>query len=98
MTWLPIYERWVVTASADGDDAFGYADFALGSFQHEIRMKDGAGEIVRRDWQAQLEGWDQERWAYVLDNGIIGEAEALRWADEVWGSKECEEEDEDEDE
>jgi hypothetical protein len=57
-------------------------------------MKDGAGKIVRRDWQAQLEGWAEERWAHVLDNGIIGEAEALRWANEVWGSKECEEEDE----
>jgi hypothetical protein len=32
------------------------------------------GEIIRRDWRAQWGGWDQERWAYVLDNGIIGEA------------------------
>jgi hypothetical protein len=48
--WLPIYDRWVVTASADGDDAFGYPDFALGSFSHECVMKDGAGEIIRRDW------------------------------------------------
>jgi hypothetical protein len=68
-----------VTASADGADAFGYADFALGSFQQETAMKDRAGEIVRRDWRAQLDGWDQERWAYVLDNGIVGKAEALRW-------------------
>jgi hypothetical protein len=52
VTWLPIYDRWVVTASADGDDAFGYADFELGSFQQETAMKDRAGEILRRDWRA----------------------------------------------
>jgi hypothetical protein len=41
-----------------------------------------------------LDGGDQERWAYVLDNGIVGEAEAQRSADEKWGSEEPEEEDE----
>jgi hypothetical protein len=46
-------------------------------------------------WRAQWGAWGQERWAYVLDNGIIGEAEALRWADEVWGTDEPKE-DEDE--
>jgi hypothetical protein len=32
LVWVPIYERFVVTASADCPDAFGYADFALGHF------------------------------------------------------------------
>jgi hypothetical protein len=31
----------------------------------------------------------------VLDNGIIGEAQAQRWADEVWGSDEPDEEQDD---
>jgi hypothetical protein len=92
-TWLPIYDRWVVTASADGDDAFGYTDFAIGCFTHETPIVEGAGEIIRRDWRAQADGWGQERWAYVLDNGIIGDAKALHWADEVWGSEEAEQED-----
>src|SRR6516164_1969152 len=29
---LPYYDRYVVTASADCPDAFGYCDFALGAF------------------------------------------------------------------
>jgi len=68
--------------------------FAIGCFTHEMLIAAGPGEIIRRDWRAQLDGWGQERFAYVLDNGIIGEAEVLRWADEVWGSGEPEEEDE----
>jgi len=33
LVWTPIYERFVVTASADCPDAFGYADFVLGKAQ-----------------------------------------------------------------
>ena len=32
LVWTPIYDRFVVTASADCPDFFGYADFALGHF------------------------------------------------------------------
>ena len=90
VTWLPIYDRWVVTASADGDDAFGYADFAIGAFPHGTALIEGAGEIIRRDWARQAAGWGQERWAYLLDNGLVGEAAAQRWADDVWGRDEPE--------
>ena len=31
LVWLPGFDRFVVTASADGTDAFGYSDFALGT-------------------------------------------------------------------
>jgi hypothetical protein len=34
VTWLPGFDRHVVTYSADSPDALGYFDFALGSFAH----------------------------------------------------------------
>jgi hypothetical protein len=36
LVWLPTYDRFVLTYSADSPDAFGYCDFALGTVAAEI--------------------------------------------------------------
>ena len=51
LVWTPIYDRYVVTASADCPDAFGYADFALGHFGRN----DNVGQSVIEDHQARLD-------------------------------------------
>ena len=89
VTWLPIYDRFVITASADSPDAFGYCDFALGSFGIETPIKKGSSAIIAADWNVQHEGWDQQRWAYLFDTGLITEEEADALANGVW----CEEAD-----
>src|SRR5690349_12416750 len=43
VTWLPYYDRFVVTASADCPDMFGYCDFALGAFGIDKPIKEEAG-------------------------------------------------------
>ena len=95
VTWLPYYDRFVVTASADSPDAFGYCDFALGSFGIETPVKEGSSTIIRTDWELQHEGWDQQRWAYLFRNGLISDEEASALADEVWPDEQDDEEAED---
>jgi hypothetical protein len=45
VTWLPHYDRFVVTASADCADGFGYCDFVIGP------IKEGARRVVCGDWK-----------------------------------------------
>ena len=97
VTWVPIYERFVVTASADSPDALGYCDFALGAFRADTPVKEGAKAIICADWKAQQGGWDQQRWAYLFGTGLITETDAYAWADEVWESDEEDEKIEDTD-
>ena len=46
VAWLPYYDRFVVTASADCPEGFGYCDFAIGSFGIETPLKGGARRII----------------------------------------------------
>ena len=84
LVWVPFYERWVVTASADSTDAHGYCDFALGSFSRNEPTEETVGSIIKRDWSSQLSEYGQERWAYLFDNSMANKKLASRWADEVW--------------
>jgi len=94
VTWIPYYDRFVVTASADCPDMFGYCDFALGAFSGDTPANDGAKTIICGDWQ-QLSDFGQQRWEYLFDTGLVSREEAKAWADEVWPEEEEIEEEED---
>lgn len=85
LVWVPHYERWVVTASADSTDAFGYCDFALGSITSNETVEEAVGKLIRSDWRRQFDTYGQKRWAYLLDVGLINKEKAEQWADLVWG-------------
>jgi hypothetical protein len=91
VTWLPYYDRHVVTASADCPDAFGYCDFALGAFSIDTPIKEGARKIIVDDW-ADQRGREQQRWAYLFSTELISKQEAEAWAEKVWPSERSEEE------
>ena len=82
--YVPGFDRTVVTASADSNDAFGVCDVAIGSFGPSESMLQGSRRIIVSDWSAQLAKWDQQRWQYLFDTGLVSEAEAQAWAEEVW--------------
>ena len=84
VTWLPQYDRYVVTASADSSDRFGYPDFALGHFGKEQSVLEGAKEIITRDWHRQYDEWGQHPWAYLFNTGLVSESLADNWAHNVW--------------
>jgi hypothetical protein len=84
LTWVPYYDRYVVTASADGPRAFGYCDFALGHFGIKTSITEGVKEIICTDWLNQKLDSEQRRWAYLFDTDLISAVDARMWADEVW--------------
>jgi hypothetical protein len=84
-TWVPYYERFVITDSADCPDAFGYADIAIGHFGREEGLEQGSRRIVVKDRRFQASEWNQGRWVYLFFEGLLGSAEAESWADEAWG-------------
>jgi len=87
VTWLPYYDRHVVTASADSPDAFGYCDFALGAFGIDTPIKEGARKIICGDWSDQNTQGGQQRWVCLFSTDLISKQEAEAWAEQVWPSE-----------
>jgi hypothetical protein len=84
VTYIPGLERFIVTSSRDGADAFGCADHALGwgsVAEGELLV---AKRIIQGFWEHQRNEWDQERWDYLFDEGLINETTANSWAEEIW--------------
>ncbi len=88
ITRIPGFDQYIVTASRDSADAWGCADHAIGFCDANVPIKDAASEIIIKYWLKQSGGWDQARWAYLFDEGLISGKEADSWADEVWGNPE----------
>jgi hypothetical protein len=82
---LPLYERYIVTVSADCPEAFGgQTDKALGSFPVSANFHESVKAIISLDWEERFLEYEQRRWKYVLEGGLVSEADAEQWADEVW--------------
>jgi hypothetical protein len=84
VTYIPGFEKFIVTASRDGAEAFGCADHVLGfgaAAEGELLV---AKRVIQGFWGHQRNEWDQERWAYLFDEGLIDSATVDAWADEIW--------------
>jgi hypothetical protein len=44
-----------------------------------------AERLFGGDWRNQRSDHEQQRWEYLFAAGLVSEAEANAWADEVWG-------------
>jgi hypothetical protein len=95
-TYVPGFDCYVVTASMDGTDVWGYEDLAIGSFTADTEIGAGSRVVITDWWQSQWLGWEQQRWAYVWEAGLIDVETANEWADEVWNPPREEDEYEDE--
>ena len=89
-TAVPAHRRVVVTASADCPETFGFCDVALGHFAADTEMLAGARNIIVAHWSA-LQEYEQERWAYLFDEGLVSAQLANEWADVVWSAESDEE-------
>mgnify|MGYP001823335749 CR=1 FL=1 len=85
LAWLPVYDVYVVTESADSPEALGYCDRALGWFGVDTTpIAKGVKRVITGDWQYQLDEWDQQCWESVWGEGVVSSGDALGWAAEVW--------------
>ena len=96
VAWLPGYDRFVVTESADTAEVLGYADLALGHFDKDTDIREGAREIIVGDWTYRRDCYSQEHWECVFGTGLIREDEVCRWAAEAWPNEDEIDVDEDE--
>jgi hypothetical protein len=81
VTYLPGFDKFVITASRDGADAWGCADHAIGVAEGSLGPIEAAKQAITEFWRTQLNG---PRWAYLFDEGLIDSKTANVWADEVW--------------
>lgn len=92
-TWVPGFDKVVVTSSTDSEGLYGHTDFALGYCEPGGDLTTDIGEILKGWWLEQRQEWNQAPWS-LLDAGIVDEATANRLRDEVW-SGDSEDDDED---
>lgn len=91
-TYIPDFDRYVVTASFDGTDMYGVTELAIGFFAGDRQPAEGCADVLKGWWRYLHENC-QGRWAYVWDEGLIDRAVATGWANEVWVEESDEEED-----
>ena len=96
VTYVPLYDVYVVTGSVDSTDVYGVTDFALGYFASSEEVLPAATEIVKAEWTNLTNKYSQERWAYLFGTGLIDGDLAGTMAEEVWSEDESKAEDEDE--
>ena len=96
ITYLPTFNKFIVTSSRDGPDAFGCSDHAIGFADGDLTPIEAAREVITEFWLGQANTYDQQRWAHLFAEGLIDDKSAHEWADEVWNRFEFVEEDGDE--
>ncbi|MCP3870585.1 MAG: hypothetical protein GY703_21340 [Gammaproteobacteria bacterium] len=85
VTFVPGHERYVVTASADCPDTYGYEDIAIGHYSKEASLVDGCRQVLVNWWKKWTGGDPERRWQDFWGTGLIDHATARRWSVAVWG-------------
>ena len=84
VTYVPLYEKFIVTASVDSTDVHGVTDFAIGHFKAEEDLLKGSGDAIVHEWSELARLYDQSRWEYLFEEGLIDNDLAEKLANRVW--------------
>lgn len=93
LTALPGYDGFVVTASQDSTEMFGVEDEAI-DFIPETdaeRALERAKFSIQAWWAGQREGWEQEEWEAIWDEGLLDGDDLSELASQVWSVCEVDE-------
>jgi hypothetical protein len=91
-TFIPGFERYIVTASRDSEDLYGCCDHAIGWFDADTDWKEGAKAIVSAWWTVRRDCGSQEAWVELLDTGSLRKSDAHALRDAIWPEEESDEE------
>ena len=83
VTFVPLYDVFIVTGSVDCTDLYGVTDFALGHFAKDKEIVRSSAAIILREWE-DLTMYNQHRWQYLFDEGLIDQAYADKLANSIW--------------
>ena len=81
VTYLPGFDKFVITASQDGPDVFGCSDHAIGFAHGRLDPIEAARQAIVGYWCSQSNGCEQKRWVYLFNEGLIDKKTANDWAD-----------------
>ena len=84
LVWLPVFERYVVTASQDSPDCYGFEDIAIGWQFFDDDRVGVARDIILANWGSVHKPNNEEGWAYLFGTGLVSEDEANAWREEIW--------------
>ena len=99
LVWLPVFERYVVTASQDSPDCYGFEDIAIGWQFFDDDRVGVARDIILANWGSVHKPNNEDGWAYLFASGVVSESEAEEWREEIWPPIQLDDEDvDDEDE
>jgi len=84
LVYVPGYQRWVVTASQDGDDAWGCTDQAIGYFGGGGDRLARTGAVIRAYWQRRRSENESGPWCYLFDERLVSKRTAEQWRSRVW--------------
>lgn len=95
LSWVPVYDRYVITVSADSDESLrGRVDMAIHSFAAGSDILAEVKPAIIDDWEMERGQFEQRRWEKAYSSGLISKQLAGEWADEVWIEEEEEVEEE----
>ena len=90
LCFIPIYNRYIVTASSDCPDVYGYTDIVIDSFLAEQADSQKLAKSIIKKWWSKQAAQSQERFEEVYAEGVFSADEAEDWADEIWGESDTE--------
>lgn len=92
-TYLPGFDVYVVTLSADSPEAYGYSDLAIGTFSAGESFDKSVRNVIYKWWTDCCPHDDPDSaWQYVVIGGEISEDEAKDMARQIWGTEEDDDE------
>jgi hypothetical protein len=71
VTFLPLYNRFIVTESQDTDEVHGYYDFAIGHFDVNTPLAQGCEAVLRSAWERERDVCSQEEWSELWEEGAV---------------------------
>lgn len=84
VTYVPGFDKHVVTASRDGEDAMGCSDHAIGFAEGSLDPVEAAKRAILPYWSWMFHEWEQRRWVEVYTEGLVDARTVDAWADELW--------------
>ena len=63
VTYVPLYDVFVVTGLVDGTDIYGVTDFAISQFPGSEDVLEGSSKAIAGEWNFLNSNYDQSRWA-----------------------------------
>jgi len=87
VTYLPLYDKFVVTASQDSAELYGYEDLAIGHFEADIEVTDGSKQVLLDWWRHHGDNYRETPWEELFSTGLLDETEVYSLRDEIWPEK-----------